>query len=124
MKQTETLQITSTNEGELTTVTIQGDIDLSNSGELREAINQACLGEDGRKIVAMDIRAVPFIDSAGLALIVQLRKQFAPGCVLALVIKKGSQPERVLNLGRFDSFLPIHHSLEAVRATLPGTTGS
>ncbi len=98
-----------------------GDIDLSTTPQLRHAVeglvNQ--LPKDGQlRYLVIDIREVPFIDSAGLALLVEIRKRFHETARLAVWIAASTQPERVLKLGRFDTFLIIGYSLEEL-----GTSG-
>ena len=92
-----------------------GDIDLSTTPQLRQAVEEmiAQLPSDGElRYMVLDIREVPFIDSAGLALLVEIRKRFHNTCRLAVLIAASTQPERVLRLGRFDTFLIIGYSLE------------
>ena len=55
---------------------------------------------------------VDFIDSAGLALLVEARKKLAPeGRVLNVLLTPSRQPERVLKLGRFDTIMNLAYSL-------------
>lgn len=115
--ETEDLQITTHQQDGLCVVAAQGDVDLLTTTTLRHALEAACDGpENGATVVAVDMRQVPFIDSAGLALLVEMRKKYIKKCQLALVIEKSSQPERVLKLGRFDTFLKVGYSLEEVAA--------
>ncbi len=97
-------------------VTAQGDIDLCTTASLRETLEKLCDGRTEATNLIVDIREVTFIDSAGLALLVEVRKRFMDKCRLALVIAKGSQPERVLRLGRFDTFLRICYTPEEATA--------
>jgi hypothetical protein len=64
------------------------------------------------------MRNVAFIDSAGLALLVEVRKRYSENCHLALIVEAGSQPERVLRLGRFDTFLQVCHSPDELTASV------
>jgi anti-anti-sigma factor len=88
-------------------VAAQGDVDLCTQGILREALEKSCKLPSEAGKVAVDMREVPFIDSAGLALLVEVRKNLIGSCQLALIIAARSQPERVLKLGRFDTFLQV-----------------
>lgn len=95
-----------------------GDIDLSTTPQLRQTVEGIImeLPKDGElRYMVLDIRDVPFIDSAGLALLVEIRKRFHTTCRLAVLIAAGTQPERVLRLGRFDTFLIIGYSLEELQ---------
>lgn len=96
-----------------------GDIDLSTTPQLRQAVESLIAGlpNDGElRFLMLDIREVPFIDSAGLALLVEIRKRFHGTCRLAVLIAAATQPERVLRLGRFDTFLMIGYSVEELQS--------
>ena len=97
-------------------VAAQGDVDLCTQSTLRQSLISTC---DERKLtgggkVAVDMREVSFIDSAGLALLVEIRKTYMATCQVALIIAARSQPERVLKLGRFDTFLQVCYTPEEV----------
>lgn len=97
-------------------VAAQGDVDLSTTPTLREVLEASCVEREGPGKIAVDMREVPFIDSAGLALLVEIRKRFADKCQLALIITERSQPERVLKLGRFDTFLQVCYGPDELNA--------
>ena len=100
-------------------VAAQGDVDLATQNILRQALIDSCKEREqmGPGKVAVDMREVPFIDSAGLALLVEIRKSYMGTCQLALIIAARSQPERVLKLGRFDTFLQVCYTPEELTAT-------
>jgi anti-anti-sigma factor len=100
-------------------VTAEGDVDLSTTPILRQALETHCAAQTERGSVAVDMRDVAFIDSAGLALLVEMRKRFSDTCRLALIVEASSQPERVLRLGRFDTFLQVCHSPDELTSSVP-----
>jgi len=102
-------------------VVARGDVDLCTTPRLREVLEQSCSARGGAGPLGLDLREVGFIDSAGLALLVEIRKRFVQTCQLALVIAAGSQPERVLKLGRFDTFLRVCYSPDEVTGSGEGT---
>ncbi len=112
MVDTSNLQITTDQLGNVPVVAAQGDVDLCTTTVLREALEKACSSRTDSGLIAVDMREVAFIDSAGLALLVEMRKRFMNKCELALIISPGSQPERVLRLGRFDTFLRVAYTPE------------
>ena len=57
-----------------TYVTVAGEIDLANHGELERTLQQ--LGAD-RRHVELDLRGVTFIDSSGLAMLMRMREHCA-----------------------------------------------
>ena len=95
-------------------VTARGDVDLCSAPTLETVLESACAQRTEPGPLAVDLRDVGFIDSAGLALLVEMRKRYLGTCQIALVIAPGSQPERVLKLGRFDTFLKVCYSLDEV----------
>ena len=102
-------------------VVATGDVDLCTAPQLRGVLEEICSRTDGPGTVAVDMQKVLFIDSAGLALLVDIRKRFFDKCRLALVIQKGSQPERVLRLGRFDTFLQVAYNLNDLTVAVATT---
>jgi len=114
MNEQDSLQISSHDEAGVPFVVAVGDVDLCTTPTLRTALEESCNSRTGPGTVAVDMREVPFIDSAGLALLVEMRKRYFEKCQIALVIARGSQPERVLKLGRFDTFLKVGYSPEEV----------
>lgn len=119
MNESDSLQINSYDEAGVPVVVAVGDVDLCTTPTLRTALEESCKSRTTHGTVAVDMREVPFIDSAGLALLVEMRKRFFDKCQIALVIARGSQPERVLKLGRFDTFLKVGYSPEEVIGGTP-----
>lgn len=123
--ETNDLQIMTREHNGVPVVTARGDVDLCTQDTLRSALNQyGDVAAAGTGVLAVDIQDVAFIDSAGLALLVEMRKRFTGKCVLSLVIAAGSQPERVLKLGRFDTFLRVCYSIDEAAAPIPPTSAA
>jgi anti-anti-sigma factor len=71
--------------GDTCRVTAGGDIDLATVARLREAVAEAAVAAAGATTpgdavtpprLVLDLRAVEFMDSAGLALLVELRDRY------------------------------------------------
>ena len=88
------------------TVEAHGDVDLATVNRLREVLEGVFTATQPPQNIAVDLRSVRFIDSAGLALLVDIRNRFGSVAPLSIVIQPGSQPDRVLKLGQFDRFIP------------------
>ncbi|HVK07116.1 MAG TPA: STAS domain-containing protein [Armatimonadaceae bacterium] len=112
MNDTLGLHTTTSHVQEIPVVTADGDVDLSTKDILQSALESACGGPAAPPHVIVDLRKVPFIDSAGLSLLVEVRKAYQSVCRLAVVIERGTQPERVFRLGRFETFFTVRYSLE------------
>ena len=97
-----------------TVIEAVGEVDLTTAPQLREALLGA-VGHTGKSGVIVDLSKVDFIDSAGLALLVEARKRLSPeGRTLSVLLTPGRQPERVLKLGRFDTIMTLAHSLDEI----------
>lgn len=114
MIDTSSLEISTYEQAGVPVVAAEGDVDLATAPVLRTALDDSCRQRTDLGPVGVDLRNVHFIDSAGLALLVEMRKTHLDKCQLALVIAKGTQPERVLRLGRFDTFLRVVYSPEEI----------
>ena len=113
------LQLHTESQGDIIYVRAIGDIDLSTTPQLRTVVEHAvsALPQDNAlRYIVLDISEVSFIDSAGLALLVEIRKRFHNTCRLAIHIATSTQPERVLRLGRFDTFLLVGYSSDELIA--------
>ncbi len=102
------------------TVEASGDIDLATVSQLREVLEGILASAKPLQKIAVDLRAVKFIDSAGLALLVDIKDRFLRVAPLSVVIRAGSQPDRVMKLGHFDRFIPTERD-EANRRTVSMT---
>ena len=118
------LQVSTYEQAGVPIVMAQGDVDLCTTPTLRQALEASCASRSDMGTLGIDMREVDFIDSAGLALLVEIRKRFMDRCRLALIIEKGSQPERVLRLGRFDTFLQVCYSPEELASVTPAVVAA
>ena len=88
-----------------------GEVDLTTAPQLKELL-MAAVSSPEKPPVIVDLSQVDFIDSAGLALLVEARKRLSPeGRTLNVLLTPGRQPERVLKLGRFDTIMNLAYSL-------------
>ena len=60
---------------DLVVVVLHGDVDLSESGELRAVLNDACTGS--HHTVAVDLSAVHFIGSSGMGVLAEVHQRLA-----------------------------------------------
>ena len=105
--------------GEVPVVWAPAEVDLTNAGDLREAM-RSCM-DAGHTTLVVDMRETTFCDSAGLKQIVQANRQaVAAGGEVRLVISDASVL-RILSIIGVDRVVPIFTDLdEAVaEATAP-----
>lgn len=97
-----------------TVLVVRGELDLTTVSMLREPLLSQVSGTT--KNVIVDVRFVDFIDSAGLALLVEARKRLvADSRLLYIVLTRGQQPERVLHLVRFDTIMKLIYSVDDIQ---------
>ena len=95
-------------------IEVVGEVDLTTVNMLREPLLSQVSKNPAQNVI-VDLRGVDFIDSAGLALLVEARKRLATdGRTLYLIIAQGRQPERVLRLVRFDTIMRLVYDLKEV----------
>jgi len=90
-------------------VVLQGDIDLETSPQSRKVLLE-CI--EKRSPVLVDMSGVTYIDSSGIASLVEaLQKSRQNKCLFALVaVSEGAL--RVINLARLDKVFVIHDTVE------------
>jgi len=70
-------------EGSVSVLELNGDIDVSSAPTLQAALQQ--LMDDGKRLVVLDLEAVPFMDSSGLGVLVAAHRRLtAAGGQIAL----------------------------------------
>lgn len=98
-------------------VRLEGDIDLEHSVDVRNTLLDAA---DKRKNMLVDLSGVSYIDSSGIANLVEaLQKTRETGTSLGLV-SISLQAMRVLQLARLDRVFTIYADMAAAEAGMKG----
>lgn len=101
----------------LLTVRLSGEIDSSNSAELRTAITEAT-PNDAYGVV-LDLTPVDYLDSAGIHLLYRLRESLrARGQGLRVVVPSGSVVTDALRLAGVQGSIELDDTVEAALAQL------
>ena len=97
-------------------VTPHGDLDIVAGEALAECLDSA---QRDHGHVIIDLSAVPYMDSSGLAVIIQYWKkaQAAGGALLLVAPQK--RPHRLLSLTGITERLPIYATLAEASTALP-----
>jgi anti-sigma B factor antagonist len=99
------VEITVTEDGATRVVALAGEVDLRCAGRLGVALNAAVRGGTGPVVV--DLSELRFIDSSGLALLVNVARRLDhAGRGFAVVAPPGS-PRRAIELARLDRALVV-----------------
>ena len=104
------LDIETRDEGGWRIILARGEIDLNSSPELRKAVLDA-VGDAGK--VGVDLSGAAYMDSSGVATLVEGLKAAAEGNQAFVLLKPSNSVMKVLELARLDSFFDIRDSLEA-----------
>jgi len=96
-------------EGGYAVVELTGEVDLSCSPEARSTILK-CL--NSKRNVLVDLSAVTYIDSSGVASLVEGYQTAKKGDLRFGLIGVSEAAMSVLQLARLDKVFPIHASLE------------
>ena len=94
-------------------VAVSGEVDLSWSAELRGAILEAVKGHDA---VLVDLSEVAYIDSSGIAALVEGYQTAKAGNVRFGLLSISPPVRAVLELARLDQVFPLFADLDAARA--------
>ena len=103
------MEINIAEHGGIKVVAVSGEVDLSTSPQVRDALLDCILGGGS---VVVDLSQVAYIDSSGVASLVeafQNAKSRGLGFALANV---GDTPLRVLKLARLDQVFVIHDAVD------------
>ncbi|OGT81408.1 MAG: anti-anti-sigma factor [Gammaproteobacteria bacterium RIFCSPLOWO2_02_FULL_61_13] len=103
------MQYNSRNAGTYAVLDLKGDVDLSCSPDARKQILQ-CL-EAGRHLL-IDLSAVSYIDSSGVASLVEGYQTAKKKNLRFGLVGVSSAAMGVLQLARLDKVFPIHASVE------------
>lgn len=97
----------------VTVVALEGDIDLQSSPAVRQQL-LACFEKTSR--VAVDLSGVTYIDSSGVASLVEAFQVARKKNGTFGLVNVSSAVMRVLSLARLDKVFSIHPSIEAACA--------
>lgn len=114
------LSVRIADDGEPTVIRVAGELDSFTAAQLREGFGQAMQvpPTDGTPATVVDIREVPFVDSAGLgALVGGIRRLRQAGGHVALCCTRPSVL-RLLNMTGFDRIVTVTSSPEEAREVL------
>ena len=91
-------------ENDILIITVSGEIDLENSGNLRQQIHGAL---DDNSAVSVDMSYVNYIDSSGIAVLIESKQKASEGNKDFKIIKPSEAVLSVLKLAKLNSFFNI-----------------
>jgi anti-sigma B factor antagonist len=96
---------TRTDEGDETTLTIDGTLDAVTAPDLRGVVDQ--LVNDKRKSVTLELSSLRLIDSSGVGVIVSLFKRIRANGGQVKIVGLRDQPRAIFRLLRLDRVFPV-----------------
>jgi len=93
---------------------ISGRLDFPSRDEIQEAIKTALAS--GSTHIILNLRNVTFIDSSGLGILLLASKDCKKSKVRLSLCQAQNYVQEVLALGKINTQIPIHDSLEAALA--------
>ena len=91
-------------ENEALIITVSGEIDLENSGNLRQQIRRAL---DDNKVVSIEMSSVNYIDSSGIAVLIESKQIAGESNKEFKIVKPSEAVLSVLKLAKLVSFFEI-----------------
>jgi anti-anti-sigma factor len=104
--------------GDAVLARLSGEIDLSNAGAVEDQVTG---GLAGATAVAVDLSALSYLDSAGLALLSRLAGRLSElSGSLRLVVPPDAFVSRTLSISGLALAIPVDETVEAALAALAG----
>lgn len=109
--------------GQVVVARVQGELDLSNIGEVRAVVLSSVTNEATGLVV--DLSGTTYLDSTGVSLLFDLARRLSRRQqVLRVVVPPGSPVGRVLEFAGVPAVAPVEASVEqAVTSVVEGSTG-
>jgi len=91
-------------------LTVQGEVDLSTSPRLREALQEAI--EDSKGLV-VDLQACSYMDSSGIATLVEALQGAGKAKIRLALARVTGRVKDIFTLARLESVFSIHPDVDA-----------
>jgi anti-anti-sigma factor len=111
-------QVVAEPDGDVQVLTVHGELDLSTAPELREPLERAIEGD--QRSILIDLTNCGFIDSTGVALIVEAWHRLEREQGHLALCCPSSQVRRVLEITGIDSSISLHSERGDALAELRG----
>ncbi|MDO4796961.1 MAG: STAS domain-containing protein [Coriobacteriales bacterium] len=93
------LQVRTSIQDAIAVVSVEGEVDVSNAGELRDALEAAAMAADGTaQSVTVDLAGVSYMDSTGIGVLVGAKNRANQAGASLVVANPQRNVARVLSL--------------------------
>ena len=93
-------------ENDILIISVTGDVDLENSDGLRDQVSNAL---DANTAVSLDMSEVSYIDSSGVAALIESRQKADEGGKDFRLLKPSESVVSVLKMAKLDTFFVIEN---------------
>ena len=93
-------------ENDILIISVTGDVDLENSDGLRDQVSNAL---DANTAVSLDMSEVSYIDSSGVAALIESRQKADEGGKEFKLLKPSESVVSVLKMAKLDTFFVIQN---------------
>lgn len=93
-------------ENDILIISVTGDVDLENSDGLRDQVSNAL---DANTAVSLDMSEVSYIDSSGVAALIESRQKADEGGKEFKLLKPSESVVSVLKMAKLDTFFVIEN---------------
>lgn len=101
------VQVADAGEEGIRTLSVRGEVDMDSSSRLRDAIKREIKGASALRL---DLSGVPYMDSSGVAVLIQGYKQAQKaGCDFALV-DPSAQVTAVISMAQLDQLFRVERT--------------
>ncbi|GAB3110375.1 hypothetical protein GCM10027055_09590 [Janibacter alkaliphilus] len=113
------VSVTTSEQGPVPVVHVQGDVDVTSAPSMREAIDALILA--GHRRMVLDLTDVSFIDSTGLGVVVGRLKGLRRSAGVLTVAASHERVLRVLGITGLDTVLDVAPDVDAAIAAAAQT---
>ena len=105
------LHITVHQTGDHSVIAVAGDVDAATAPALRQALEAAFA--DGQLHVVLNLEHVPFLDSAGLGVLVAAHRLLGEHNGTFAVVSSSARLQELFRITNLDGVIELHESVEA-----------
>lgn len=107
------IEISTSRDSDITVLAPRGDVDMTASPVLRQALREA--QSDSQERLIIDLGEVGYMDSSGVATLVEAMKRAKAQHTLLVLCNMNERVRAIFEIARLDKYFPIVDSIEAAR---------
>ena len=109
------MKITQSKVGDFTAVSIEGEVDLNSSPQLRKAFSD--LIDKGMSKIIINFSKVDYIDSSGLATLIEMRQRMSKDQGRICLVEMSDKIKSLFEITKLDKLFTIYRTQQEVVAS-------